>query len=540
MPAAVVVVAVVPPSPAPASSTGSVPAAPVQPFDFSDLTLDGEVLAATVGGFLLLVGIGRLLKWRLRLPRLGIFYQLFSLVFAPWLAATLLAPNLPARRELGAAAVLLGAAALVRPMDELFFHRPFARRGTTMPKFIREVAAGLWLLVAALTVVTFIYDVSVPGLLAGSSIIAVVLGFALQETLGNVIAGFALQSSQPFRTGDWLLLDGQHVQAVEINWRSSRFRTTDEVQLDVPNQHIVRATLVNYHGGVSSRHGVRLDVGVDYAAAPNRVKDLLARAAAGAPHVLAVPAPEAFLKGFGDSAVTYELRFWLDDHRFLTAARDGVQTNVWYHLHRAGLRIPFPIRTVQVERPDRVRADGADDHRSERASAGKLLRTQSLFQGLADEHLQTLVDRAAVHPYGRGEAIIREGAEGASMFVLLRGEAAVSVSVNDTTARVASLHRGDCFGEMSLLTGERRRASVLSVTDCEVLEITKAAFAEILARDESLLPRLSELLAQRQLETEGVVQARTADGEGAAAARQRRAEEYRRGFLTRVRAFFEL
>lgn len=508
-------------------------------FDYTDLTLVGQLLVLTIGGYLLLVGFGRLLKGRLRLPRLGVFYQLFSLVFAPWLAATILAPNLPGRRELGAATVLLGAAALVRPLDDLLFRRPFERRGTAIPKFIREVLAGLWVLVAALTVVTFIYGVSVPGLLAGSSIIAVVLGFALQETLGNVIAGFALQSSQPFRTGDWLLLDGHHAQAVEINWRSSRFRTNDGLRLDVPNQQIVRATLVNYHAEPGHRHGLRLDVGVEYTAAPNRVKDLLARAAAESRHVLADPAPEAFLKSFGDSAVVYELRFWLDDHRYYAGARDSVQTNVWYALQRAGLRIPFPTRTLQIERP-RPSAGSGKPPGPERAIAGELLRSQSMFQGLADEHLQTLVARAAFHPYGRGEVIIREGAEGASMFVLLGGEAAVSVSVNEATARVASLHRGDCFGEMSLLTGERRRASVLAVTDCEVLEITKPAFAEILARDEGLLPRLSELLAQRQLETEGIVQARTADGDGAAAARQRREEEYRRGFLTRVRAFFEL
>lgn len=514
------------------------PVGPV-PFDSSDLRLDGQLLALTVAAYLLLVGLGRLLRWRLRLPRLGMFYQLFSLVMAPWLAATILAPGFPGRREFGAAAVLLGAAALVRPMDELFFRRPFDRRGTALPKFIREVAAGLWLLVAALTVITFIYEVSVPGLLAGSSIIAVVLGLAFQETLGNVIAGFALQSSQPFRTGDWLLLDGYHAQAVEINWRSSRFRTNDGLRLDVPNQHVVRATLVNYHAEPGHRHGIRLEVGVDYAAAPNRVKDVLTRAAAGSPHVLEDPPPDVFLKNFGDSAVVYELRFWLDDHRHYASARDGVQTNVWYALQRAGMRIPFPTRTLQIERP-RTGEGAGRSVSPERTIAGKLLRSQSLFLGLADEHLQTLVERAAFHPYGRGEVIIREGAEGASMFVLLGGEAAVSVSVNEDTARVASLHRGDCFGEMSLLTGERRRASVLAVTDCEVLEITKPAFAEILARDEGLLPRLSELLAQRQLETEGIVQARAADEDGAATARQRREEEYRRGFLTRVRTFFEL
>lgn len=517
-------------------------------FSFADLRLNGELLALAVGLFLLLVGIGRFLKERLRLPRLGTVYQLFCLVLAPWLAATILAPNMPGRRELGAATVLLGAAALVRPVDELFFRRPFERRGAPVPKFVREVAAVLLILVAVLGVVTFGYGVSVPGLLAGSSIIAIVLGFALQETLGNVFAGFALQIGQPFRTGDWLLLDGHHAQAVEINWRSSRFRTTDGLRLDVPNQHVVRATLVNFHADPGRVHAMRLEVGVQYEAPPNRVKEILARAAAGAPHVLSEPAPEAFLKSFGDSAILYEVRFWLDDHRFFSAARDRIQTNVWYALQRAGLRIPFPMRTLQIERvpPHPAAAGGprtgvgGDTRGGAAAKAGELLRTQNLFQGLTDEHLQTLVERAAFQAYGRGETIIREGAEGASMFVLLRGEASVSVSVNDTTAGVATLHRGDCFGEMSLLTGERRRANVVAVTDCEVLEITKAAFAEILARDESLLPRLGELLARRQLETEGVVQARAADGAESAAARQRQEEEYRQGFLKRVRAFFEL
>ena len=86
--------------------------------------------------------------------------------------------------------------------------------------------------------------------------VGIVLGFALQDSLGNIIAGFALQFGRPFSVGDWLLVDQMHARAVEINWRSTRFVTTDSVQLDVPNQQIVRQTIVNYHGG-SSVHAMR-------------------------------------------------------------------------------------------------------------------------------------------------------------------------------------------------------------------------------------------------------------------------------------------
>ena len=147
-----------------------------------------------------------------------------------------------------------------------------------------------------------------------------------------------------------------------------------------------------------------------------------------------------------------------------------------------------------------------------------------------------LVRRSAVHHYGRGETIIREGADGASMFVLVTGEARVSVLRAGQPTWIASLRGGDCFGEMSLLTGEKRSASIQAVSDCEVMEITKPVFAEIIARDSQLLPGLSDLLAKRQMQTEDIIQAAVQPPSILAA----KEEEYRAGFLHKLRSFFEL
>ena len=122
------------------------------------------------------------------------------------------------------------------------------------------------------------------------------------------------------------------------------------------------------------------------------------------------------------------------------------------------------------------------------------------------------------------------------MFVLIKGEARVSVLRGDGPTWLASLHSGDCFGEMSLLTGEKRSASINAVTDCEVIEITKPVFAEIFTRDSELLPRLGELLASRQLQTEGIVQAASQQPAILAAKEQ----EYRAGFVDKLKSFFEL
>ncbi len=474
--------------------------------------------------------------------RLGVSYHLFCLALGPYVATVLLLPDdFPARQHLVAACIVLGSLSLVRPLDHFFWEWFFVQqRHASVPKMIREVSAVLIIFFAVLFVLGGVYSLPIGGLVAGSSVVGIVLGFAMQDTLGNVIAGFALQFGRPFEVGDWLFIESKHAQVIEINWRSTRFMTNDRVRLDVPNLHVVRAPVINYHGDTGGKHAMRLDIGVEYGAPPNRVKELLANAAATAKFVISDdPAPNVFLKTFGDSAIVYEVRFWIEDHRYYTQAVDSIATNCWYALQRAGIRIPFPIRTVQIERSAAPAHRGRQPDPAQRiAAASELLRGQAMFEGTSDEHLQLLLERADLHQYGRGEPIIREGAAGASMFVLTRGEAAVTVgaATNGSSVQVATLRRGDCFGEMSLLTGEPRRASVVALRDCEVLEITKPVFAEVVARDPELLPRLSELLARRQLETEGLLQARAADS----AAAGDRAEEYRAGFLTRLKSFFEV
>jgi CRP-like cAMP-binding protein len=384
-------------------------------------------------------------------------------------------------------------------------------------------------------VLKFAYHQDFPGLLAASGVVSIILGFALQDSLGNIIGGFAIQVGRPFQVGDWLLVDNQSAQATEINWRSTRFVTNDEVQLDVPNQQIVRGIIVNYHGG-SSRHGMRLEVGIQSDAPPNRVRDVLFHATAASHGVLKDPPPNIFLKQFGDSANVYEVRYWIDNHRNINIISDSIRTNIWYALRRQHIHMPFPTRTLHLERARHGHAP-ADLRRDPHEAVCDLLRQQGLFKSMSAEHLKLLVTRCPMQHYGTGETIIREGADGASMFVLVGGEAAVSVSTGGEPTRVATLRGGDCFGEMSLLTGETRSASVNALTDCEVMEITKSVFGDAIQRDPELLTRLSELLARRQMQTDKIVEAHAQQPASTAAATE---QEYQEGFLHTIKSFFEL
>jgi len=206
-----------------------------------------------------------------------------------------------------------------------------------------------------------------------------------------------------------------------------------------------------------------------------------------------------------------------------------VRTNVWYELKRQGITIPFPIRTLHVERKK------ARPVHEDQAEALSILRGERLFECLSEEQLDQVVKDAHLKLFGRGEPVIEEGAAGDSMFVLLRGAANVFVSKNGSRIQVASLGAGDCFGEMSLLTGEPRSATVRADADCYVMEIGKPVMAEVLRDAPSCLEKLSELLARRRMETEGALKEAGRSDEHALKQRQ-----YTANFLHRLRTFFQL
>jgi len=247
--------------------------------------------------------------------------------------------------------------------------------------------------------------------------------------------------------------------------------------------------------------------------------------------VLASPPPKIFMVEFADSSITYEVKFWMEHHAAYNEIYDGLRTSVWYALHRAGITIPSPIRTVQIER----RKDTSFKLPEETRIA---IRNKPFFKCLTDEQVQKVVGAARVCLFGKGEKIVEQGAEGTSMFVLLTGEAAVYVhhsGQHGEPVRVAGVGPGEYFGEMSLLTGAARSATVIATADCEVLEIAKAQIAAILQENTALLTTLSEMLAQRQMENE---KAGATQHEDAAAAGKK--DEYAKGFLKVLARFFDL
>src|SRR5213594_4387335 len=317
----------------------------------SEAERDAITAVVFVGTFFVAFGIGRFLKRRAEV-RLGLLFRLFCLMLAFYAAIAVYGIHASWRNHVGAAAILLSTALVValvnRYVWDLYFEQ---KRQTLIPHFLRAVIGGIIFLVALLFVLSSGYhaEAQLKGLLAGSGVIAIIVGFAGQNLFAGIIGGISIQINRPYKVGDWLQVGETYAEVREINWRSTRLCTNDDIYLDIPNNEMVSHTIVNLHYPTEI-HAMRVRVGVEYKNAPNRVKDALFRAASTAEGVLAQPPVKIYLVDFADFAVTYEIKYYMGNHSRINEINDAVRTNIWYELKRQGITIPFPIRTLHVER----------------------------------------------------------------------------------------------------------------------------------------------------------------------------------------------
>lgn len=358
-------------------------------------------------------------------------------------------------------------------------------------------------------------------ILATTAVGAVVLGFALQDTLGNLFAGLAIQIERPFRVGDWVTVGGLEGSVREVTWRATKLVTKAGNVVVVPNSTMAKDTITNY--SVPTRHmRLQVDVGASYEVPPNVVKSVIVDALKNASELSSDKPAEVRIADFGASAITYRVWFWVDDFDPDDRAQDQVRSYIYYAFRRHNITIPYPI---QVEMSPEE--GGVVPARS--VAGADALASAALFSSLSPGELSALRGVARPVQYAAGEAIVRQGQAGKSLFVVVRGEA--SVTLAGTHGEVARLRSGAVFGEMSLLTGEPRTATVTAAIDCDLIEIDAEGFRSVVLANPPVLEQVTSVAAARREELD-----RHRETHAAAPT----TVEIRQSLLKRVRQFLRL
>lgn len=386
------------------------------------------------------------------------------------------------------------AIAIVRAFGAVIFGTIFRlRRGYEAPTLMRNIFSMVAYIISFVIILKSLYPTAELGaLFTTSAVLGAIIGLALQDTLGNLFAGISLHADKPFQVGDVLSVGPKTGVVESITWRVVKIRTfTNHLILASHSSVSKEAIEVCPRDNLNAR---LVFFSALYTDSPAKTIHIVREAVREADNVSPKITPIVRIRNMGESAVEWEVKYWLLDYAKYNDTDALVRQRIWYAFRRAGLRFAFPTRTLHVER--RARTDGAGADGSgfiERLSA------VDIFAPLSLDQMAQLAAASASHVFAPGEIVIRGGDEGSSMFVVHNGRVSVQISENGKPRTVALLNEGDFFGEMALFTGEPRTANVVALEETEVLEIGYQAMKHLFDTSPDLVDSLSHIIAERRV-----------------------------------------
>ncbi|TET24742.1 MAG: mechanosensitive ion channel [Candidatus Cloacimonadota bacterium] len=367
-----------------------------------------------------------------------------------------------------------------------------AHQEIQIPFLLIDIIRWLILLAVLFIILRAFFNISLTGIFATSAVATAVIGFALQDILKNFFAGITLNMEIPFKRGDWIEIGGSIGEVVGMSWRATKIKTIEGNFVIVPNANIAQENIVNYsaHQKTLARY---VNVGVHYRFPPKLVKDIIKEAVLSTEGVLKKPEPVTRLITFKDFSVEYQCKFWIRDYPNLYNIEDAVKSKIWYFFKENEIEIPFPIRTIYTHK-------GVKTGKKEIGAIVSLLEQVQIFAPLTKQEIAKLARQFILGYFARGEKLIHEGEEGSTFFIIKEGKVSVNVTIGDRVKKVKFLGASDFFGEMSLLTGEKRSATIIAEEETEVLILDREDFALILKKKPAIADGISKILALRKAE----------------------------------------
>jgi small-conductance mechanosensitive channel len=492
-----------------------------------------QVGYTVIAGLVLAIILLPLLPADRRMIRRSIVFLVVAFL-AESLAGTLSRMGASTAADVAGAFAAIAAGVVVIRLAFLFFFRVvLSVVRLQVPRIIEDIAyAGaviawglVWLRLAG---------VDFSSLVTTSAVITAVIAFSMQETLGSILGGLALQFDRSIRVGDWVRFDDVSGRVVEIRWRYTAVETRNHETVYLPNGQLTkqRFTVIGSRADPARLWRRWVYINVDIGAPPTRVCETLERAIRNAeiPHVAHDPAPQCVLMDFFDHGGRYAIRYWLTDPAVDDPTDSQVREHALAAITRAGMHLALPYQKHLVTKEnEHLRSARRADEIQRRTEA---LAKVEIFAGLTADELAKVAEHLLYAPFVQGDAIIRQGAVAHWLYLVVEGEVDVWVeSRAHERVHVGTVGPGSVLGEMGMMTGAPRTAAATARTDVECYRLDKAGFQEVIRSRPDIAEQISQVLAKRAAELDAAREKARAEP---------RAPETHGVILERIRSFFGL
>jgi len=451
------------------------------------------------------------------------------------LAAYLSSVHSVALKDIQLVALSLGTLAVIWAVSTLLFGTLETRLRLSIPRIVTDLIVAA-VCIGVLALLLSRKGINLSSLLATSAVLTAVVGLSLQDTLGNMVAGITLQLDSSLRVGDWVKVGDISGRVAEIRWRYTAIETRNWETIIVPNAQLIKGqvTIQGRRTGEPEKWRRWLYFNVDFRYSPNQVIETVHAVLRGEKilNVAESPAPNCLLIDIQESYFRFAVRYWLTDLSVDDPTDSAVRTRIVNALKRINVPLSIPAHAVFLTSDTAERRE--QKMRQDLAQRVEWLRRIELFDSLSVEEVTKLAQALHAIPFGPGEVLTRQGADAHWLYVIVSGTVSIRVSHEDTQREIAQLSEGRYFGEMGLLTGEVRTATVVAVNEVECYRLGKQVFQELVKDRPEIAEEVAEELARRRTELSA------ARDDLDAEAKTRRERQTANDLLHKMRVFFGL
>ncbi|PIB35357.1 hypothetical protein BFP72_08090 [Reichenbachiella sp. 5M10] len=366
-------------------------------------------------------------------------------------------------------------------------------RKTRVPKLLQQIMRMIVIAIGFAVIASEIWGSDLGSLITALGVTSLVLGLALQDTLGNLFSGISLLYERPFHTGDWIQIDSHYGKIVEMNWRAIRIVNRQNDMITIPNSYLGKQVFLNY-SRPNKFHAESLQVSFNNEEPPNQVKSIIEDIILSTENIRKDPPFEVKTIKFDNHKVDYEVLYFIDDFWESELIKDELYTKIWYGAKRHNLRLPNP---VSYGKPWTKEEFNKENYL---LSKSQLILGSPVFSGLSVSYLKEFIKKSDFNIFGKGEVIVQQSERSNHVHLIIKGKVDIYVESEGESVFVGMAKKGELFGEMELLNNTANEGTVIAHTDLELLSIPYRVINDLIENNLSVKRKFDALIKIRKKE----------------------------------------